>query len=258
MRQTARFQQFNPSQRHALEAGRNLVIRANAGSGKTSVLIERIVQILAGSFASSSPLSITDIAAITFTRKAAAEIQERLHKAFEEEQAGAVNAAEKSLWGNAGKDLSRAMIGTIDSLCGRILREFHWELHGTQHIDVDYQPLDAYDQQVLQQEAIDRVINRAGAVAESEAQRAALEWWGHREGYGELTRRLLELLNHSVEPERIVAAHRAKASVEERRKRIWQDAPAVRLLRETRDHLQSVLQEIVEILEREPRGKVLT
>ena len=182
MRQTARFQQFNSSQRHALDDSRNLVIRANAGSGKTSVLIERIVQILARSFQSSSPLSITDIAAITFTRKAAAEIQERLHKAFDEERNASASPAEKELWGKAAKDLTRAMIGTIDSLCGRIVREFHWELPGALHIDVDYELLDTYDQQILQQEAIDRVINRASAAAEMEAERAALEWWGQSEG----------------------------------------------------------------------------
>src|SRR5882724_9160757 len=152
MRQTARFKLFNDSQRLALDASRNLVIRANAGSGKTSVLIERIVQILARSQPTPEPLAITDIAAITFTRKAAAELQERLRNAFDEELTTCTDPAEKAFWFKATEDLSRATIGTIDSLCGRILREFHWELRGAERIEVDYQPLDAYDQDLLEQE----------------------------------------------------------------------------------------------------------
>ena len=118
------FQQVQYSQRHALDASRNLVIRANAGSGKTSVLIERVVQIMARGWAAGNPIHIEKIAAITFTRKAAAELQDRLHKAFEEECSVSTNAQEKEFWLEASRNLSRAMIGTIDSLCGRILREF--------------------------------------------------------------------------------------------------------------------------------------
>src|SRR5262249_37310102 len=130
MRQTSRFKKFNESQRHALDASRNLVIRANAGSGKTSVLIERIVQILDRSRKAGPAVAIANIAAITFTRKAAAELQRRLQEAFDEECAHCADAQEKDFWLEASRGLSRAMIGTIDSLCGRILREFHWDLAG--------------------------------------------------------------------------------------------------------------------------------
>src|SRR5258707_13262376 len=101
MRQTERFKLFSDNQRHALDAGRNLVIRANAGSGKTSVLIERIVQILARSQQTQAPLAITDVAAITFTRKAAAELQDRLRKAFDEEQTTCSDPAERAFWSKA-------------------------------------------------------------------------------------------------------------------------------------------------------------
>ena len=37
---------FTTPQKHALDSSRNLGVRANAGSGKTSVLVDRIIQIL--------------------------------------------------------------------------------------------------------------------------------------------------------------------------------------------------------------------
>ena len=259
MRRTARFERFSHSQRLALDAGRNLVIRANAGSGKTSVLIERIVQILARSRHDHTPLNITDIAAITFTRKAGAELQDRLLKAFEQQEAIAEDAFEKAFWAKASRDLSRATIGTIDSLCGKILREFHWELRGDERIEVDYQPLDPYDQNLFEQEAIDRVINRSGDSVDGvrSPEQIALDWWGRREGFKVLSDHLLELLHDPVEPERIVAAHRDQPSIEERCRQIWDSSPGVKLLSETREALQDSLREIVGILGDRPRNTTL-
>src|SRR5439155_11042968 len=84
MRETQTFQNFSDSQKQALDARRNLAVRANAGSGKTSVLIERIAQILAQSWDDGTPLELTKIVAITFTRKAAAELEDRLRLTFGE------------------------------------------------------------------------------------------------------------------------------------------------------------------------------
>ena len=72
MRRTAQFEKFNEHQRHALDLSRNLVVRANAGSGKTSVLVERVVQILERRRLAGLPPAVASILAITFTRKAAA------------------------------------------------------------------------------------------------------------------------------------------------------------------------------------------
>src|SRR5713226_1976354 len=82
MRPTENFRRFNASQRHALDTCRNLAVRANAGSGKTSVMVERIAQLLAKSWDDGKPLHLSSIVAITFTRKAAAELQERLAESF--------------------------------------------------------------------------------------------------------------------------------------------------------------------------------
>ena len=58
---------------------RNLVVIAGAGTGKTALLVERALNLVAG-----HGVSMTEIAAITFTEKAAAELRERLARALDE------------------------------------------------------------------------------------------------------------------------------------------------------------------------------
>src|SRR5262249_45877899 len=128
MRRTANFERFNASQRHALDTSRNLAVRANAGSGKTSVVVERIVQLLAKGWDDAAALKLSSIVAITFTRKAAAELQERLAESFRDLSAASRDGEEQAYWAARIDELPRAMVGTIDSFCARILREFGlWE-----------------------------------------------------------------------------------------------------------------------------------
>src|SRR5437867_690332 len=124
MRRTQNFGRFNASQRHALDAERNLAVRANAGSGKTSVIVERIVQLLAKSWDEGAPLNLSALVAITFTRKAAGELQERLAESFRQLARVTQDPREQAYWTSLLEELPRAMVGTIDSFCGRILREF--------------------------------------------------------------------------------------------------------------------------------------
>src|SRR3989441_8662644 len=98
MRITENFERFNVSQRHALDTCRNLAVRANAGSGKTSVVVERIVQLLAKSWDDGTPLELSSIVAITFTRKAAAELQERLADLFRQLLGATNDAREQAYW----------------------------------------------------------------------------------------------------------------------------------------------------------------
>src|SRR5262249_25189775 len=116
MRKTEQWLEFSANQKHALDASRNLAVRANAGSGKTSVLIERIVQLLAWHRdKGDNAFELNQIVAVTFTRKAAGELQDRLCKAFEKMSQGAADADERKFWRERAADLPRAFIGTIDS-----------------------------------------------------------------------------------------------------------------------------------------------
>ncbi len=95
----------------------SLVVEASAGTGKTTELVKRLVEVLA-----SGRTSIEHIAAVTFTHKAAGEMKLRLREALDEERQRAEGSRKDALE-RALKQLEEASIGTIHSFCAQILRE---------------------------------------------------------------------------------------------------------------------------------------
>jgi ATP-dependent helicase/nuclease subunit A len=94
------------------------LVEAGAGSGKTTKLVDRISALLA-----LGKAEVGRIAAVTFTRKAAAELRERLQQRLEESAARAPDPAVRDRMRTAVTDIGHAFIGTIHSFCARILRE---------------------------------------------------------------------------------------------------------------------------------------
>lgn len=95
----ALLEDLNPQQREAVQhSGTPLLIVAGAGSGKTTVLTRRIAYVLA-----TQPIRASQILAITFTNKAAAEMRERVAK-------------------TVVKEADYMWVSTFHSMCVRILR----------------------------------------------------------------------------------------------------------------------------------------
>ena len=94
-----------------------LLICAAAGSGKTSVLVERIVRKLTDPV---SPVSPASLLVVTFTNAAAAEMRARIYKRLGELRA-ASNGAE-NLSGIMAR-LDEMSVSTMDSFCMRLVRE---------------------------------------------------------------------------------------------------------------------------------------
>ena len=92
-------------------------VDAGAGSGKTSVLIERIVNLLELGLA-----TLDEIVAITFTDMAAAEMKERLKKACHD-KAPQSDSKKMDSWRDIERRAPMARIQTIHSFCGAILRQ---------------------------------------------------------------------------------------------------------------------------------------
>ena len=119
----------NESQRKVLECRDHLCVIAGAGSGKTGTLVETLVARLAESFweserdRSSKRLDITDILALTFTEKAAAELRQRLSRVFSEKRRAAPGGAEAEFWRLQSSRLDRADIGTIHGYALKLVRE---------------------------------------------------------------------------------------------------------------------------------------
>jgi ATP-dependent helicase/nuclease subunit A len=89
----------------------SMIVEASAGTGKTTVLVERIVATL------RAGAEIGKIAAVTFTNKAAGELKLKLREELDKARHGSI-AIE-----NALRHLEEASIGTIHSFCAQILRE---------------------------------------------------------------------------------------------------------------------------------------
>jgi ATP-dependent helicase/nuclease subunit A len=103
---------------HILESlDESLIVEASAGTGKTTVLVKRLVEVLA-----TGRASIERIAAVTFTHKAAGEMKLRLRQELDE-QRQAAEGSRKAALETALEHLEEASIGTIHSFCAQILRE---------------------------------------------------------------------------------------------------------------------------------------
>jgi len=119
---------------------KNLCVRAGAGTGKTSVLVERYLHLLR-----SHTADMENIIAITFTEKAAAEMKERIRQACREEIENAQDDAAHAYWQNIQRRIESAKICTIHSLCTSILRENAVEAR----IDPDFRVLDEAESNIL-------------------------------------------------------------------------------------------------------------
>ncbi len=113
-----------------------MMVEAAAGTGKTTSLVTRAVQLIRKGRCTASSL-----AAITFTVKAAAQLRERLQEGLEKQASGLGPRAsdeERQRIRAALDNLDRAFIGTTHAFCARMLRERPVE----SSIDPDFEELD--------------------------------------------------------------------------------------------------------------------
>ncbi|MDE2876328.1 MAG: UvrD-helicase domain-containing protein [Gemmatimonadota bacterium] len=98
---------------------RNLLVEAGAGSGKTTSLVDRMVALVR-----SRACTVDRIAAVTFTRKAAAELRQKFQVRLEEVAAPlAPDDPGHEVLQQAIRDIDLAFLGTIHAFCARLLRE---------------------------------------------------------------------------------------------------------------------------------------
>src|SRR5271154_7608523 len=113
--------ELSPEQRDAIYAPGNVLVRAGAGSGKTEVLAQRFVALLAGDIAGREPLAPERIAAITFTEKATADMRRRIAEVLDDRIAREDDGARRTALIRARRTLGLARISTIHAFCARML-----------------------------------------------------------------------------------------------------------------------------------------
>src|SRR5690625_3700150 len=153
---------WTPEQEEAIyTSGQDLLVSAAAGSGKTAVLVERIIQKLLNE---QNPLDIDSLLVVTFTNAAAQEMRNRvglaLEKALQEQPHSHHLKKQLSL-------LQRASISTLHSFCMEIIREHAYLLE----IDPAFRIANDLEADLLKQEVIDEVFEeKYGAVKDAQEQ----------------------------------------------------------------------------------------
>ena len=145
---------WTPEQVDAIQSTADTLLVANAGTGKTTTVVGKILWHLGLPFGTDEdgdpiapvmePCRLDEIAAITFTEKAAYDLKRKLREEIEE----APRAAELR-W-----ELDSASIGTIHSFCGELLREHALRLG----IDPTFEILDANEAWTAQDEIIKALV----------------------------------------------------------------------------------------------------
>ena len=137
--------QLTPHQNAALDYTKHISLAANAGSGKTFVLSKRFVEIY-----KNEEIDLNAIVAITFTDKAAGELNKKIADETEEQISNEKNVFVKRRLEKLRRELVLANISTIHSFCINILKEFAPEAG----IDANFSPID----QLLSDELIELSI----------------------------------------------------------------------------------------------------
>ncbi len=131
---------WTPEQQQAIdEEGKNIIVSAGAGSGKTAVLTERVIRKL------KSGVHINELLVLTFTNAAAAEMKERIRKAIRK-----TPGLEEEM-----NRIDGAYITTFDSFALSIVKKYHTVINCTNNIQITDDVVINIKKQELLEEILD-------------------------------------------------------------------------------------------------------
>ena len=161
----------------------NLLVSAAAGSGKTSVLVERIMNMISRR---ENPVDIDEILIVTFTRNAAAEMRTRIEKAIEKALEADPNNERMQ---RQARNIHFAKISTIDSFCQAVVRRYCHLLD----VNPGFRMTENSEAESLLAAAIDEVLEEAYAEKEADFLELVSRYGGK---YGD--KRLEEMLRDVI------------------------------------------------------------
>ncbi len=160
---------FTEEQQNVIDLRRcNILVSAAAGSGKTAVLVERIVQMVCDP---TNPVDIDRLLVVTFTKAAAAEMRERVSQRLAEMLQD--NSDNAHLQRQATL-VHNAQICTIDSFCVFLLRNHFNEIA----LDPAFRMLDDGELKLIQKEAMAELMEESFASGDEDF-RYCVEYFCH-------------------------------------------------------------------------------
>ncbi|WP_338029464.1 helicase-exonuclease AddAB subunit AddA [Gracilibacillus halophilus] len=126
------------------QSGKDILVAAAAGSGKTAVLVERIIQKLLDT---KNPADIDQLLVVTFTNAAAQEMRNRIGEALESalEQQPQSTHLKKQL-----SLLQQASISTLHAFCMELVRTYAYQID----IDPNFRIADTVEADMIRQEVL--------------------------------------------------------------------------------------------------------
>ncbi len=149
---------WTKNQKQAIDTrGKNLLISAAAGSGKTAVMVERIVNLLI-----EEKIDIEDMLIVTFTNAAAGEMKERIQKKLQDRRKNAIFEGQSPNRDLADfltkqiQNIPKANISTVHSFCIQVIRDNY----NLVEIDPSFKLLNESQGLILRQKAMDDTFEK--------------------------------------------------------------------------------------------------
>ena len=132
-----------------IDNNHNLLVSASAGSGKTTVMIERIIHLLLKYKHEKNPLSISNFLVVTFTKASASDMKQKLIKRLLEEP------QDEFIIGQIEK-VATSDISNLHSFCSRLISSYFYEIG----VDPAVHIIDDIEGSFLKNKALDRVFEQ--------------------------------------------------------------------------------------------------
>lgn len=141
--------EWTESQRKVIETkDKDILVSAAAGSGKTAVLVERIIRKVTDK---NNPVNVDQMLIVTFTKAAAAQMREKIHNALEKEAAAHPDNAHLARQLNYVRS---AQITTIDGFCTYLLKNYY----DTIDLNPGFRVADESELKIVKTELIKKVL----------------------------------------------------------------------------------------------------
>ena len=166
----------------------NILVSAAAGSGKTAVLVERIIQRIIDPI---QPINIDELLVITFTDAAASEMKERislaLERSFLSDPSNAHIQKQMAL-------VHQAHISTIHSFCLSVIREFFYAID----LDPSFRSMEKGEADLLKQDVVNQLLEECYAKEDNQSFLAVVERFASDKQDTNLEKLILRLFDYAM------------------------------------------------------------
>ncbi|MBR4184078.1 MAG: helicase-exonuclease AddAB subunit AddA [Lachnospiraceae bacterium] len=166
--------------------GGDLIVSAAAGSGKTAVLVERILGLITDE---DDPVDIDDILVVTFTNAAASDMKSKIAKEIDKRLANDPSNGRLSLQSAL---VQNAIITTIDSFCGYVVKNY-FSVAG---LEPGYKVGDEEELSIMAEEVMDATMAEFYESKDSDF-RKLVRSYGNAKGDDEVRRMVMKLVTNS-------------------------------------------------------------